>query len=81
MNDNHNGALVQNNTAVNTAVAVTTFDDLVRAANTSHKVDYFNVKSRTQAVTLFLKSRMVYTLQKLLTLIMFSKLDKCRLKH
>jgi len=59
MNDNHNGALVaQNSTAVaNTAVAVTTFDDLVRAAKYFAQSRLFNVKSEAQAVTLFLKAQ------------------------
>jgi len=42
MNDNHNGALVAQN---NTAVAVTTFDDLVRAAKYFAQSRLFNVKS------------------------------------
>ena len=59
MNDNNNGALVaQNNAAVaNTAVAVTTFDDLVRAAKYFAQSRLFNVKSEAQAVTLFLKAQ------------------------
>jgi hypothetical protein len=54
MNDNHNGALVAQN---NTAVAVTTFDDLVRAAKYFAQSRLFNVKSEAQAVTLFLKAQ------------------------
>ena len=54
MNDNHDGALVAQN---NTAVAVTTFDDLVRAAKYFAQSRLFNVKSEAQAVTLFLKAQ------------------------
>lgn len=54
MNDNYNGALVAQN---NTAVAVTTFDDLVRAAKYFTQSRLFNVKSEAQAVTLFLKAQ------------------------
>lgn len=54
MNDNHNNALVAQN---NTAVAVTTFDDLVRAAKYFAQSRLFNVKSEAQAVTLFLKAQ------------------------
>jgi len=54
MNDNHSGALVAQN---NAAVAVTTFDDLVRAAKYFAQSRLFNVKSEAQAVTLFLKAQ------------------------
>lgn len=54
MNDNYNGALVAQN---NTAAAVTTFDDLVRAAKYFTQSRLFNVKSEAQAVTLFLKAQ------------------------